>query len=150
MGNPANKGYHCWVTNRTKTYLCIADLNCHIPPMRTWDLLDYKHSNFTVEQVTKSIESGSLKKKFEQKKIYIRQVAPTPSVGREIPISKVNFPRRRFMHIAEIQQKHFEELDETFEQASDLEYAKEFAELNFADHSAQLDLNKTVPPKKEG
>jgi hypothetical protein len=88
------KGYHCWIVNRTNNNLVIKDLNLILRPKTTTDILDYKYSRLSIELVAKSIESGSLRNRLNEGKIYIRQSAPPVDIGRQIPIEKISFPHK--------------------------------------------------------
>jgi len=70
-----------WITNITylngKKYranILVQDLQLLIRPGQSYDLLNKKHFSYTLDQINKSAESGSLYKKRD--KIKIRKVAP--------------------------------------------------------------------------
>lgn len=63
---------HFWVTNYSNRNVSLADLALTIPAFRTVNLMDTKHYQYTLEQLQKSAESGSLHMKRD--KIFVRPV----------------------------------------------------------------------------
>jgi hypothetical protein len=119
-----NKGYHCWLTNITKYKIVLGDLKFTLQPRQTIDILDDKHSNYTVEEVQKSISSGSISKKLN-KSIYVRTSKPEPKRERKIKISEISYPYKS-RSIVEVEEPNYDELEIEF---SDEEYAEENANL---------------------
>jgi len=115
-----NKGYHCWITNITKTKIVIGDLGITLNPRVTLDILDYRHSNLSIEQVAKSINEGSLSRRKAQNKIIIRQSAPPIEPIRRFDISKVSFPFKNSIGI-KAEEKKYQEIEQDFE--ADEEFA---------------------------
>lgn len=140
MTRPSNIGHHCWVTNITKRDILIGDLGARVPSMKTVDLLDNRHSIYTVEKVKKSLEAGSLKARLQAKQILIRQSEPQPQV-RVLESSKITFPNKKRSTI-KFEEKVFEELeiDDSFEEEE--LFAEEMADLAAIDHAASIDLLK--------
>lgn len=130
-----NKGYHCWVTNITKLNIMIGDLRIAIPPLSTIDLLDYKHSNFSVEQVAMSINKGSLHTRLNQKKILIRESAPKET-QRRIDISKTSFPFKNTIGI-KAEEKKYKEIEQDFE--DDEAFARDNMEAAIEEHKPKAE-----------
>lgn len=136
--NNGKNGYHCWVTNITKFKIIISDLKLTLYPNKTLDILDERHSNFTIEQVAKSIESGSILKKFNEKKIIFKQTSPKPEVEKKIEISKVSFPYK-YRQSSPVEQKYFKEFDLDFDSDKFAELNADIAEI---EHEPQINLRK--------
>ena len=116
-----------WVTNVSKMNVSLGDLDLTIKAYTTVNLLDKRHYHYTIEQLKKSAESGSLYKKRD--KIYPRKNAP------EIPNQRIDYVENavippRDKSVFQIEQQNYEELDLT-----DEEFAEENAEM--ADIDAQ-------------
>ena len=141
MRNWPNKGYHCWVSNLTNHPIKIGDLGISIPPYKTIDLLDWKRSSLTLPAVQMSLEKGALLRKQDEKLIIIRQSKPEKKHLELVPLSKVYIPSRARSFIT-IEEKKYEELENPFDQAADMEIANELAESELADHAPSIDLNK--------
>jgi hypothetical protein len=63
-----------WIKNITKQNISLYDLNLTVKPLASINLLDYKHYCYSLEQLEKSVESGSIYKK--RNKIKIRNEQP--------------------------------------------------------------------------
>ena len=137
---PIEEGYHCWVTNLTKMKIVLGDLKLTLQPYKTLDILDKRHSNLTLEEVAKSIQSGSIYKKWQEKKISFREKAPTPKNDKKIELSKVSFPYK-YRQYSPVEQKVFSEFDLDFD-------TDKFAELNAdaseIEHEPQINLRKQL------
>lgn len=108
--NMNNYGYHCWITNVTKTKLILSDLKRTIDPGKTIDLLDFKGSRLTIAQIEKSIESGSLGYFYGKKFIRVRQGQPQKIDPKKIEVSKLTFPYK-VRTMIQIEQQKFKELE---------------------------------------
>jgi len=120
-----NKGYHCWLINISKKKIVLGDLGFTLQPRQTIDILDDKHSNYTVEEVEKSINGGSISKRLNRE-IYIRMVPPPKQQARKLQVSKTSFPYKQ-RTIVEIEEPNYEELNLDIG-ISDEEFANENAD----------------------
>lgn len=114
-----------WITNVSKIDVSLGDLNFTIPSGRSFNLLDKKHFNFTLEQIQKSVESGSIFRKRD--KIIIRKFAPV--TGKPVKMAVVkngqrNLQRTNRKTIIQIENKTYEELD-----ISDEKYLEDIIDL---------------------
>ena len=133
-----NKGYHCWLTNISKTIICLDDIGYTLQPRQTLDVLDDRHSNLTLEIVEASINKGSIGASLN-KTIFMRKSAPTKDAFKgKIEISKVSFPYKQRM-IVEVEEPNYEEL---YIGISDEEYANDNAEIAGAESEIHLAESK--------
>lgn len=127
-----------WVINISNMNVSLADLNLTIKAFTSVNLLDKKHYKYTLEQLTKSVESGSIFKKRD--KIRKRQVAPEV-LKVNIPFTNETFIPTRERSLFEIKNENFEELNFSEDQKkSDERFADENAETAEAD--TQLMIKK--------
>lgn len=132
-----------WVTNMSPMNVTLADLAVNIKAFSTVNLLDKKHYSYTLEQLLKSKESGSLFKKRD--KISVREIAPPKKKPDVMPFIQSSVIPDRTRSIYRIDDKEYEELQVSQEdqQKQDEIYAKENADL------AELDAQRSViNPKK--
>lgn len=132
-----------WVTNMSPVNVTLTDLALNIKAFSTVNLLDKKHYNYTLEQLIKSKESGSLYKK--QNKISVRMVAPLIKNKEEIPIVRNTFVPTRSRSVLEIDTKTYKELEisEEDKKKEDEIYAQENADL------AELDQQRSIINQKK-
>lgn len=110
-----------WVTNISKLNVSLGDLRFSIPAGKSFNLLDSKHFHYTLEQLQKSAESGSLFKKRD--KIILRKNSPLNDHNViKLEVSSVPFPHRKRTTI-KVEHKVYEEL-----QLSDEKFAEEFSD----------------------
>lgn len=138
MLNLKNKGYHCWVVNKTNMKICLSDIFITLPPNSTTDLLDYRHSPLTVEQVEKSIESGCLKNMFSRGAIAYRINKPEVYANRTIDISKLTIPKAPRTGV-KIEEKKFTELDLDLNPDA---FATENSDQVIAEHSPKINMRE--------
>lgn len=134
------------VTNRSNRNVTLADLALNIPAYRTVNLLDSRHYSYTMEQLRKSAESGSIFKK--QDKIYVHRTAPElPSgkyvnlmeAGAEKSVNKNAIIPSRERSTLVIKEEKYEELN-----ISDEEFASENAD------TAEMDQKPLVVSSHKG
>jgi len=132
-----------WVSNMTPRNVTLADLALNIKAFSTVNLLDQKHYKYTLEQLLKSKESGSLF--IKKASISVRNVPPPVKKKDEIPIVYSSFMPTRARSILEVENKDFADLilsDEDQKKQDEI-YAQENADL------AELDEQRSVVnPKK--
>jgi len=128
-----SKGYHCWLTNITKNKIVLSDLKFTLQPNQTIDILDSKHSNYTVEEINASIKTGSIGARLN-KSIFVRILPPKKHTDRKIEMSKVSFPYKQ-RSIVEVEEVDYEELHIGI---SDEEYADDNAEIAGAESEIHL------------
>ncbi len=132
-----------WVTNMSPMNVTLADLAINIRAFSTVNLLDKKHYSFTLEQLVKSKESGSLFKKRDR--ISVRDFPPPRKEKEVVPFIQSSVIPDRARSIYQIDEKEYEELNISQEdqKKQDEIYAKENADL------AELDSQRSViNPKK--
>jgi hypothetical protein len=130
-----------WVTNLSNRNVTLADLALNIPAFRSVNLLDKKHYQYTLEQLQKSADSGSIFKKSD--KIKVRKTAPQV-IQPNVPFLKETYIPSRERSILEIKEEKYEELEFANEdqKKKEEEYAKENAEY------AQMDEVKLYTAAK--
>ncbi len=110
LPNMANYGYHCWITNVTKSKLVLWDLKWTIDPGKTVDLLDYRGSRLSVADVETSIEKGSLGMLFSHKMIKVRHGKPQKIDFKKIEVESLSFPNK-VRTMIKIESQRFKELE---------------------------------------
>lgn len=119
-----------WLTNISKINICLSDLNLTIKSNSTVNLLDKKHYNCTLEQIEKSVSTGSISKKKD--KLFIRQSPPEFTKKNTLVTADEWIPSRG-RSIYSIKEQQYEEL-----QVSDEEFAKENADIAELDNAKQI------------
>ncbi len=110
-----------WLTNTCPRNVSLADLNLTIKAYTSVNLLDKKHYQYTLEQLNKSVESGSVYKKRD--KIVVRKFAPE-LFDNNVKINHDEIIPSREKSVLEIKEEKYEELD-----LSDEKFAAENADL---------------------
>jgi hypothetical protein len=105
-----------WVTNICPMNVSLADLNLTIKAFSSVNLLDKKHYKYTLEQLQKSVESGSIFKKRDR--IVVRRLAPE-ILKANVPLTRETFIPSRERSTLVIKEENYEELN-----ISDEEFAK--------------------------
>jgi hypothetical protein len=138
-----------WVTNISTKNVTLSDLALNIKALSTVNLLDKKHYNYTLEQLTSSKTSGSLFNKRD--KILLRLSAPPVEKKEKMPILHHAYIPSRQKSLFEIKEVKYDELEvadeKALQQQMDEQYANENAEL--AD-SAEADKLRAVLFSKKG
>jgi len=134
------KGYHCWITNISKNKVIIGDLGLPIAPRQTIDLLDPKRSYFTIEQIEKSVASGSLYKRINQKVIVIRKAVPEKPQERQINVAETSYPYK-LLYLMELENPVFEELEFDSTDEADEAFANKNADY-VNDERSGIDISK--------
>lgn len=114
----ANKEF--WVTNLSNRDVSLADLNLTIRAFTSVNLLGRRYY-YTLEQLEKSVASGSIFKKRD--KIVKRLVPPQFIKMNVVDMSDANMPSRE-RSILDVKEEKYEEL-----MVSDEDFAKENADL---------------------
>lgn len=122
-----------WLTNISKRNVSLADLNLTIKSFSSVNLLDKRHYAYTLEQLEKSVSSGSVFKKRD--KIVVRILAPEVTKKNMIIDRDTSIPSRE-RSIYSIKQENYEELN-----VSDEDFAKDNAD------TAEMDANKQIISK---
>jgi hypothetical protein len=132
-----------WVTNSSPRNVTLADLALNIKAFSTVNLLDKKHYAYTLEQLLKSKESGSLYNK--RHLVKVRDVPPPKKEPSQVPVARDAAIPDRHRSLYKIDEKEYEELkvsDEDQKKQDEI-YAQENADL------AELDEQRSViNPKK--
>jgi len=139
MKKPSND---FWVTNVSNRNVSLSDLAINIPAYRTINLMDTKHYKYTLEQLQKSAESGSIFAKRDKIRVRMLDTKMDIKSGRFIDHSvietkmtnninlndengrKNSLPSRE-RSILIIKEDKYEEL-----QVSDEEFASENADMD--------------------
>lgn len=133
-----------WVTNLSPRNVTLADLALNIKAFSTVNLLDGKHYKYTLEQLQKSEESGSIFNKRD--KIKVRKVAPPDPEKTKTPIVYGAIIPDRMRSLFTIEEEEYDELkvSEEDQKKQDEIFAKENADL------AEIDIQRSIinPPKK--
>ena len=127
-----------WITNISDRNVSIGDLKTTIGPYQSINFLS-SHHHFTIEELEKSLTSGSLYEKRDILKL--RKVPPGESVFQKPPIQVYKGPRgitRVSRPIVKIDAPKYEELE-----FSDEKFALENLEASLDD------VQKAVLPKKQ-
>jgi hypothetical protein len=123
-----------WLTNISNRNVSLTDLNLTVRARSAVNLMDKKHYQYTIEQLQKSAESGSIFKKRD--KLIVRKIAPDvlsanislDFLTKNIVLCQNAIPSRE-RSILNIKEEHYEELN-IDEEKVDLEnFAKENADL---------------------
>jgi hypothetical protein len=122
-----------WVTNISARNVSLADLNLTIKAYSSVNLLDKRHYQYTAEQLTKSVESGSIWKKRD--KIIVRKLEPEIFKA-NVPMTRETFIPSRERSVLVIKEEKYEELN-----VSDEDFAKENAD------TAELDTMPLITKK---
>lgn len=110
-----------WLTNFSKRNVSLADLNLTIKAFSSVNLLDKKHYSYTLDQLVKSANEGSIFKK--QSMLVVRQTAPTV-IKMNIPFDRETFIPSRERSLYSIKEENYDELN-----VSDEDFAKENADI---------------------
>lgn len=119
-----------WVTNISNMNVSLADLNLTVKALSSANLLDKRHYQYTLEQLTNSFKSGSLFKKRD--KIIVRKLAPEV-LKMNIPFSRETFIPSRERSVLVIKEENYEELNVSSAEQDLIAYAKDNAD------TAQMD-----------
>lgn len=119
-----------WLTNLSDRNVSLTDLNLTIKAFTSVNLLDNRHYKYTLEQLNKSVESGSVFKKRD--KIILRSVAPEILIS-NIPLIREAFIPSRERSVLVVKQENYEELNLT-----DEEFAKDNADIAELDSTPML------------
>lgn len=122
-----------WITNICPRNVSLADLNLTVKAYSSINLLDKNHYSYTLDQIQKSIASGSIFNK--RNKIVVRNVPPL-TLKDGIPINKDSIIPSRERSVLSIKNENYDELKIT-----DDEYAEENAELADLD-TQKININK--------
>lgn len=122
-----------WLTNLTHMNVSLADLNLTVKAFSSVNLLDKRHYSYTLEQLQKSAESGSLFKKRDR--VVVRKVAPE-ILKANVPLLRETFIPTREKSVLVIKEEKYEELN-----ISDEEFANQNAE------TAEMDTKPLISKK---
>lgn len=121
MFNHMKKTASFWLTNISKRNVSIADLNLTVKALSSVNLLDKRHYSYTLEQLQKSVKSGSVFKKRHFLKV--RNCEPL-ILEMGMPLIKETFIPSREKSVLEIKEEYYEELS-----ISDEKFAEQNADL---------------------
>ena len=132
-----------WVTNLSPRNVTLADLALNIKAFTTVNLLDKRHYQYTLEQLKKSQESGSIFHKRD--KIIVRGLPPEIQKDKMPFLQEAVIPSRE-RSVFSIVEVEYDELkvsdDKEIHKKLDEEYAKENADLAEADQQRIVVSNK--------
>jgi len=115
------KNQSFWIVNISKMNVCLSDLGLTVPAGRSFNLLDKKHFSYTLKQLEKSKESGSLHKKRDRIRVCDNQPEFPTSPMKELSQQPIQTKLRSVVKVVD---PKFEELE-----FSDEEYADEMSVL---------------------
>lgn len=127
-----------WITNISKMNVSLADLNLTVKAFSSVNLLDKRHYQYTLEQLEKSVESGSIFKKSD--KIVVRKLAPEV-LKANVPLNRDVFIPSRERSTLNIKEEHYKELDISDTRQSEEEFARENAD------TAEMDTRPLIIKK---
>lgn len=110
-----------WLANISNMNVSLADLDLTVKAYSCINLLDSKHYYYTLEQLQKSAESGSIFKK--RNKLVVRKIAPEIFQA-NIPMLSETFIPSRERSVLTIKEETYEELN-----LSDEQFAQENADI---------------------
>ncbi|MFZ4795949.1 MAG: hypothetical protein ACOYMA_00550 [Bacteroidia bacterium] len=132
-------GYHCWLTNKTNRKIVVGDLRVTLQPYAILDILDYKHSVLTVNQVENSINVGSISKIIKLNKILIRKSEPKEkATNTTIEVSKTSIQTRNRTSIKS-QEKVFKELELNLDED---DIADKNADMTEDEHKPKINMRQ--------
>ena len=117
-----------WITNISGMNVSLRDLNLTIKAYTSINLLDNKHYKYTLEELQKSVEKGSIFSK--RNKIFVRKNAPEIDLDKSYIYSAVDaiIPGRE-RSVMKIQEEYYEELSFADDKLAEEKYAEENAEF---------------------
>jgi hypothetical protein len=110
-----------WLTNISSMNVSLMDLSLTVKAFSSVNLMDKKHYPYTLEQLTKSSESGSIFKKRD--KLVVRKIAPEILIA-NIPLNRETFIPSRERSVLSIKEEHYDELN-----ISDEQFAEDNADI---------------------
>lgn len=138
-----------WVTNTSMKYdVSLSDLRLTIRRGESRNLLDSRHYTYTAEQLEKSAQNGSIKKKSSV--ISVRRIAPDLPVKMLLEVDKTKVPLKPLRHNIEVHLPEYEEfqfvdednLSDEEKRRIEEEYAAEMADADFSDRQPILPVDK--------
>jgi hypothetical protein len=117
-----------WLTNVSNRNVSLTDLNLTVKAYSSINLLDKKHYQYTLEEIQKSVTSGSVFKKRD--KLTVRKVAPE-ILKANVPLLRETFIPSRERSVFAIKEENYEELmvDNENQKASDEQFARDNADI---------------------
>lgn len=126
-----------WLTNISNRNVSLADLNLTIKAFSSINLMDNRHYSYTIEQLKKSAESGSIYKKRD--KVVVRKVPPEISKKTFIIINRDASIPNKARSLYSIKEERYEELEVIEDQKkSDEKFAAENADIASLDEQKQI------------
>ena len=119
-----NKSF--WLTNISNRNVSLSDLNLTIKSMSSVNLLDSKHYKYTLEELQKSLNSGSVYSKRD--KIFKRDFAPN-SVQSKMSIVHESFIPSRERSVFVVKEEKYDELEISNQFVADEKFAEENIEI---------------------
>jgi len=117
-----------WLTNVSNRNVSLTDLNLTVKAYSSINLLDNKHYKYTLDQLQKSVESGSVFKK--RNKLVVRKIAPE-ILRANMPLLRETFIPSRERSVFAIKEENYEELmvENENQKASDEQFARDNADI---------------------
>lgn len=105
-----------WLTNLSNRNVSLADLNITIKAFSSVNLMDKRHYSYTLEELEKSVKSGSI---FKKRKLFsVRKVPPT-MLKMDMPVLHEAFIPSRERSVLVIKEECYEELSISDEEFAD-------------------------------
>jgi len=117
-----------WLTNVSNRNVSLSDLNLTVKAYSSINLLDNKHYQYTLDQLQKSVESGSVFKKRD--KLVVRKIAPE-ILKANVPLIRETYIPSRERSVFAIKEQNYEELrvENEDQKISDENFARDNADL---------------------
>lgn len=117
-----------WLTNVSNRNVSLTDLNLTVRAYSSINLLDKKHYKYTLDQLQKSVESGSVFKK--RNKLVVRKIAPE-ILKANVPLLRETFIPSRERSVFTIKEESYEELmvENENQKISDEQFARDNADI---------------------
>lgn len=139
----AKTGPEFWVSNISgRKDVTIGDLRVKIPLGRTVNLMDQRHYHFTLKQLQKSHESGSLKLKEEGKEIKVRPGEPQKQPTMVLQVERNPRVLKPLRTKVDVTDEPYEELDFEETTESENEFAEEMADADFQERAPALAVDQ--------
>lgn len=121
-----------WVTNICGRNVSLSDLDLTIKAFTSVNLLDMRHYDYTIEQLRKSVDSGSI---YNKRNIIKERVTVPEVLKANVPFIRETFIPTRERSLYTIKEDNYEELN-----VSDEQFAIDNADL--ADEDAKPMIKK--------
>jgi len=132
-----------WVSNISHKDVSLGDLRVKVPRGRTINLLDKRHYCFTIAQLRKSAESGSIAFKTKGNLVRVREGEPQKPPTKLQEIERHRQVLRPLRNKVDVDASMFEELyDDDDSREAEERFAAEMAEADYQERMPALAVDK--------